>query len=283
VCFERQTKPKCPGKNGVRPHLSSRPRGPNQARAPCSRALRLVGFAWVSRIAWSFQGPFGPFQESPGTLLGVKWRDKFWSRRYRAIVVSDEEAAQVERLQYVLSQGVKEGLVEKSGQWPGVHCLKALLEGVPLVGQWFDRTREYAAQQRNEKFKRLDYATSYEVQLSPLPCWKDLTPEQRRERIAVLVRESDAEAAERRAKTGKQPLGPAAVLQQQPHATPMTSKKSPAPLFHAASKRVRDELYSLYWGFVGAFREASERWRAGDRSVVFPGGCFPPAPGFVDA
>jgi transposase IS200 family protein len=99
----------------------------------------------------------------------VKWRDKFWSRRYRAIVVSDEEAAQVERLQYVLSQGVKEGLVEKAGQWPGVHCLKALLEGVPLVGQWFDRTREYAAQQRNENFKRLDCATSYQVQLSPLP------------------------------------------------------------------------------------------------------------------
>jgi REP element-mobilizing transposase RayT len=34
----------------------------------------------------------------------VKWREKFWSRRYRAIVISGEPAAQRERLKYVLSQ-----------------------------------------------------------------------------------------------------------------------------------------------------------------------------------
>ena len=41
----------------------------------------------------------------------VDWREKFWSRRYRAIVVSGEEGAQRERLKYVLSHGAKEGLV----------------------------------------------------------------------------------------------------------------------------------------------------------------------------
>src|SRR5690242_7802871 len=39
----------------------------------------------------------------------VDWREKFWSRRYRAIVVSGEEGAQRERLKYVLSHGAKEG------------------------------------------------------------------------------------------------------------------------------------------------------------------------------
>jgi len=61
----------------------------------------------------------------------------------------------------------------------------------------------------------------------------------------------------------------------------MTTKKSPAPLFHAASKRVRDKLYALYYGFLGAFREASEKWRSGDLTTIFPDGCFPPAPSFV--
>ena len=103
----------------------------------------------------------------------------------------------------------------------------------------------------------------------------------RRERIAELVRECDAEAAERRKKTGKEPIGPAAVLQQQPHAEPRTTKKSPALLFHAATKKVRDELYSLYYGFLGAFREASGKWRSGDLTAIFPDGCFPPAPRFV--
>jgi hypothetical protein len=32
--------------------------------------------------------------------------------------------------------------VESASQWPGVHSIKALLEGAPLVGRWFDRTQE---------------------------------------------------------------------------------------------------------------------------------------------
>jgi hypothetical protein len=213
----------------------------------------------------------------------AKWWDKFWSRRYRAIVISEEEAAQVERLKYVLGHGVKESLVEKACQWPGVHCIKALLEGVPLVGQWFNRTQESSARKRGEDFGRLEYATAYTVKLSPLPCWEDLSPERQRERIAELILQCDAEAADRRAKTGKLPIGPVAVQQQQPHAEPMATKKSPAPLFHAATKRVRAELYAAYYGFLAAFREAAERWRSGDLGALalFPDGCFPPAPRFV--
>src|SRR5262245_12012795 len=40
----------------------------------------------------------------------------------------------------------------------------------------------------------------------------------------------------------KEPIGPLAVQQQPPHTQPTTTKKSPAPLFHAATKRVREEL-----------------------------------------
>jgi hypothetical protein len=39
------------------------------------------------------------------------WPGAMWSRRYQPIVVSDEEAAQVERLRYHLAHGVKECLV----------------------------------------------------------------------------------------------------------------------------------------------------------------------------
>jgi hypothetical protein len=41
----------------------------------------------------------------------VDWPDKVWTRRYQSIVVSNEEMAQVERFRYLLSHGVKEGLV----------------------------------------------------------------------------------------------------------------------------------------------------------------------------
>ncbi|MEA2563557.1 MAG: REP-associated tyrosine transposase [Acidobacteriota bacterium] len=40
------------------------------------------------------------------------WPNTMWSRRYQSIVVSDEPAAQIERLRYHLAHGVKEGLVD---------------------------------------------------------------------------------------------------------------------------------------------------------------------------
>ena len=83
-----------------------------------------------------------------------RWREKFWGRRYQAIVVSEEEAAQVNRLRYLLSQGCKEGLVARPRDWPGAQCVEALVEGVSLEGLWFDRTREYAARVRGESFHR---------------------------------------------------------------------------------------------------------------------------------
>src|SRR5258708_13893102 len=72
------------------------------------------------------------------------WRGPVFDRRYEMTVVTNEDAAQIERLRYVLSQSVKENLVEKVRQWPGVHSAAALIDGTPLTGHWFDRTQEFA-------------------------------------------------------------------------------------------------------------------------------------------
>jgi hypothetical protein len=207
----------------------------------CAHLLLLVVDA--GQLA-SFMGYFNSnLAREAGRLSD--WREKFWAQRYRSIVISGEEAAQREWLKYILANGCKEGLVEHSWEWPGVHSIKALLDNsTPLTGQWFDRTQEYAARRRGEDFERLRFATAYTVQLSPLPCWEHLPPEQQRKRIADIVEEVDAEAAAQREETGKQPVGASAVQQQVPHDRPMKSKRSPAPLFHAASKRVRKELYA---------------------------------------
>ena len=211
----------------------------------------------------------------------VDWRDKIWSRRYQAIVISSEAPAQTERLRYILAHGVKEGLVERVTDWPGVHCARALLTGEALEGYWFDGTQEYAARRRGEDFDRMRYATPEVLTLSPLPCWRDLSDDMRRKLIADLVAGIESDAAVLRKHTGGQVLGASAVRGQHPFDHPKKSKKSPAPLFHAASQLVRRELYAMYGWFVGAFREASEKLRGGDRTVKFPAGSFPPALPFV--
>ena len=162
-------------------------------------------------------------------------------------------------------------------EWPGVNVVSALLDGAPLVGHWFNRSREYGARQRGDSFHHLEFAKEYTLQLVQLPCWEHLDPEQYRERIAELVGEIEARAAAMREATRRPALGAAAIRAQNRHDRPAKPKKSPAPLFHAASKRVRLELYRAYGEFLGAYRTAAEKLRAGVRDVVFPAGCFPPA------
>jgi len=75
--------------------------------------------------------------------------------------------------------------------------------------------------------------------------------------------------------------GPAATRSQEPQAAPETLKKSPAPLFHAASRKIRREIYEGYKYFLAAFRDAAARLRAGEPGVAFPPGSFPPAAPWV--
>jgi hypothetical protein len=70
------------------------------------------------------------------------WRERFWSRRYRSIVVADERAAHA-RLRYILGHGAKEGLVGTPAAWPGPNCIAALTTGDIQRGIWFDRSAEY--------------------------------------------------------------------------------------------------------------------------------------------
>jgi hypothetical protein len=209
------------------------------------------------------------------------WTDKIWARRYQAIVISDEEAAQIARLSYLLSHGCKEGLVEHAQDWPGLHCAQALIDGTSLQGSWFDRTKEYSARQRGEKISPRQFATQETVTLSPLPCWQHLAPEVLQKMIRALVEDIEATAAKLRSETNAVVLGPDAVQAQKPEDRPARPKKSYAPLFHAFSRRLRRELYDAYHLFLASFREAAEKLRSGDRNASFPTGSFPPGLPFV--
>jgi hypothetical protein len=209
------------------------------------------------------------------------WTDKIWARRYQAIIISDEEAAQTARLSYLLSHGCKEGLVERVRDWPGVHCVHALLDGTPVQGSWFDRTKEYGARQRGEEISPRRFATTETVTLSLLPCWQHLAPEVVQQKIRAMVEDIEATAARLRSETQTTVLGPDAVQAQKHESRPARPKKSYAPLFHAFSRRLRRELYEAYHLFLAAFRDASEKLRSGDRNAKFPTGSFPPGLPFV--
>ena len=126
-----------------------------------------------------------------------RWREKFWSRRYYASVVLDE-AAQEDRMRYILSNSVKEGLVKHPRYWPGVHCYRHLVEGARLHGIWIDRTTKHFGPELSEK----DFTTRYTLQLARLPCYEHLSDSQYRTTIRSLANEALAERG-----TPLKPLG----------------------------------------------------------------------------
>jgi len=99
---------------------------------------------------------------------------------------------------------------------------------------------------RDEEFGARQFAETETVNFAPLPCWQHYSAEQYRERIAELIEAIIEQAAARRMAAGIEPLGAAAILRQHPFTQPAKTKKSPAPLVDAASKRVRTEVRNAY-------------------------------------
>lgn len=181
-----------------------------------------------------------------------RWGEKFWGQRYRAIPVSQEPAAQVARLRYLLEQGCKEGLVQTPSAWPGAHCAGALLRMEPIRGVWYDRTGAWKARAANRRARQSEFVVEESLELDRLPCWDDATPAQIRENIERLVDEIVRETAARHRREGSRPVGERAIRRLHPHDRPRAPKRSPAPRFHAATKAVREMLLLLYQAYLEA-------------------------------
>jgi hypothetical protein len=207
-----------------------------------------------------------------------QWRDKFWSRRYRSIVVADEKAAYA-RLRYIMAHGAKEGLVVNSGDWPGPQCIAALTSGESLRGTWFDRSAEYVARQRGENVLPTQFVTSYDITLTPLPCHIHMSPHDRQAEYRHMLVDIQADAAADNLAKRRKPMGVAAILAQDPHSRPVSTDRSPAPFVHASDEETEVAFRSQYRAFVDAFRAGAQRLIERARAMVdvFPPWSFPPA------
>jgi Transposase IS200 like len=212
----------------------------------------------------------------------IRWREKFWGRRYQAILVSNEEDAQVARLRYLLAHGAKEGLVASPLDWPGAHCARALAAGSSISGRWHDRTLEFKTSRRSLPLDPEAFVEHEHLALAPIPCWQHLDPGSYRSLIRDLIREIELSARAELEATGREPVGQRALLLQNPHHEPNRIKKGPAPIAHAASRPAREAIRSAYRAFIDAFRAAASRLKAGILDASFPIGSFPPALAFQE-
>ncbi len=157
-----------------------------------------------------------------------------------------------------------------------------LVHGEPLEGYWFNRSKEWAAQNRRQDYGAYDFATQYQVHFAQLPAFRDLTPEEYQDRVAELILEIEEDGERKRC--GDSVAGVEKILSQNPFEPPTRkTKRSPRPLFHVASREAREDLRNGFAEFLAQYRVASEAWLGGNLKAAgwFPEGCFPPAPPFI--
>lgn len=242
---------------------------------------------WVPD-AKAMSGFMGLFKSRVARELGRLhgWKGKFWEGPYDHAVISDEAAAQIARLKYVLSQGVKEGLVSRVRHWPGAHCAEALRGGERPRGTWTDRTAAYKDRLQNRQAHRpRDFVHEVELVYDKLPCWEDLSDEEYQAAVEGLIEEIEQEGWAMRKLEGIV-LGSVraqrrAIVRVNPRASPKSFEPRPGPRFHAASRAVRRQMERAYALFVEEYRRAADELRAGNRNARFPAGCFPPGLPFV--
>jgi hypothetical protein len=86
----------------------------------------------------------------------------------------------------------------------GPNSIAALTTGALLRGTWFDRSKEFLARQRGEHTLPMQFATTFDVKLTPLPCLLDLTED---ERQATTVA-SSARSRQRPRRTTRRRVAP---------------------------------------------------------------------------
>jgi REP element-mobilizing transposase RayT len=203
----------------------------------------------------------------------VRWGGTFWERRYSAEPVLDAEAL-IGRLRYILSQGVKDGLVRRCREWPGLSCLRMLVRGSRKSFLWFAWSKRWTSRNDQASKDRFHprWAERETLQLAALPQWAHLSQKHRARRVLELVRsvEREAEVVHERV------LGKAGVLAQHPHHRPARPERSPRPHCHATLASTRRAFIEHYRAYVASFRSASLRWRRGELGAEFPLGAVRP-------
>ena len=214
----------------------------------------------------------------------------FWERRYRAIPIADQPALEA-RFRYVITQGTKENLVWSARDWPGVTSIPALLGGKPLVGRWHDRSAQYDLERQRQRMLERAAARGrtidvpkvepvwreYPIPMVPLPHWADLPPGKQRALVADMLADDDRITRERHQRDGTRPLGVRGILAVDPLDRPKRSKRSPAPVCHASSKRTRAAFRQAQRTLASAAKAALPEVVRAASTTAFPRGTSAPS------
>ena len=190
-------------------------------------------------------------------------RENFWSTDEPSIVYLETLDDVLEKLVYVATNPVKDGLVERVADWPGVNTLEQLLTG------------ECVTIERPPIFFRpsgkMPERATLQMKLPVDVCDRTALVTALRQRVADF----EVNAARARAASSTTVAGPARVLEQswQTFATSRERPRDVRPRFAAKDPAARRAARAVRREFLIAYRAARKLWRAG-AAAVFPPGTY---------
>jgi|JI10StandDraft_1071094.scaffolds.fasta_scaffold01266_7 putative transposase len=189
--------------------------------------------------------------------------ENFWSSDPPCLVQLIDRADVLAKLVYTAINPVKDGLVERVHQWPGVSGLQALLKRRPIrvkrPPRFFDARGEMPAE------VTLTLTVPPELERG----------DELRDELAAMVTAAEEHYARLRRKAGTRVLGRRAVLAQswrdRPRTRPARRRLRPRVAARSAWRRI--EALQRNQAFIAAYTAARRRWLA-KLPVEFPAGTY---------
>ena len=194
--------------------------------------------------------------------LRGRW-ENFFSSEQVCVVRLETREDLINKLVYIATNPVKDGLVERVDDWPGSSGYRALLSGKPLRAT------------RPKHFFAEDGTMPEEVTLQlTIPLELGDRDEILAE-VQARVTAFEAEAARERARTGKRVLGRYAILRQSWRDSPTSRepRRGLRPTIAARSLWARLEAIQRKRDFIAAYRRARLALIAGT-PIAFPPGTY---------
>jgi hypothetical protein len=197
------------------------------------------------------------------------WRGRwehFWDANQASAVVLEDQAAQLDKLVYVLTNPV--GLVDHAADWPGATALDAIVRGRGLVAA------------RPKHFFRDDddggaMPDSVTITFEPPPMLAHQSRAEYVRQIEEKIAFAEKEAETRRLETGATVLGRKGVLAQgwNDRPTDAEPRRQLGPALACRDKWLRIERLKQNKLFQTLYRAAFDTFRAG-AAAIFPVGTW---------
>ena len=197
--------------------------------------------------------------------LRGRW-ENFFSTEEPSLVELVDRNDILDKLTYAATNPVKDGLVEKVADWPGVNGLEALLTG------------QLVKVRRPEKFFRETGEMPEHVEHTfqiPSDAQRIGDVEPFLNELRESVARAEAEFARKRAEEGRFVLGRRGVLRQSWRDSPTSHepRRGLRPRVAARSEWSRRQALQRNRLFIDAYRAARKMWLAG-REAIFPRGTY---------